>query len=74
MKLLFERILCFLAATLVLSAYQDVPPRKDMLVIVVKLMAEDCQWQYGRQDEISGLECVKDKIDLRLEQLHEDDK
>ena len=54
-------------------AYQEVPPRKNMLRIVVALMAEECQWEHGRLDMISGLKCVKEKIDMQLEQLADGD-
>jgi hypothetical protein len=62
----------FALASLGYEKHQKVPPRgKRALVIECAMMAEECQWENGRMDIISGLKCVKDKIDKRLEQLRE---
>ncbi len=53
------------------AAGQEVPPRKNMAVVEVALMAEDCLWLEPKQSLTATLLCVRDKIDMRLEQLAE---
>lgn len=57
---------------MVLVAYQGVPERKNMAVVEVALMAEDCLWFKPKQTLEDTLLCVRDKIDERLEELAEE--
>ncbi len=68
---LWFSVLAFIAG--IVWAYQEVMPRKNMAVVEVALMAEDCLWLEPKQALVGTLLCVRDKIDKRLEQLAEGD-
>lgn len=65
-------VIALAAGIVMVLAYQEVPERKNMAVVEVALMAEDCLWFKPKQTLPDTLLCVRDKIDERLEELAEE--